>query len=175
MTDEEITRFYIQYVDMVFRIALVMTRNQADAEDIQQDVFIALTRYSDRIQSERHLKAWLIRVTINACRKHFRKLWLRLILPYDDTLFKDGEEGFGLWAPDPAEAAEDDTEERLDLLRENVEKLPENARMVIHLFYYEQMPVRDIAYSLGITEQNAKTRLSRARDKLRQMMEDQSP
>ena len=72
MTDEELTRAYIQYVDMVFRIALVMTKNRADAEDIQQDVFLALVRYSYRIQSEKHLKAWLIRVTKNACRKHFR-------------------------------------------------------------------------------------------------------
>ena len=156
---------------MVYRIALVMTKNRADAEDIHQDVFLALVRYSDRIRSESHLKAWLIRVTQNACRKRFRGVWFRLILPYDDTLFKDLEETDSGWAADPA----DEMNGELDLLREQVEKLPENARIVIHLFYYEQMPVRDIALSLGITEQNVKTRLSRARDRLRQMMEDQSP
>ena len=57
MTDEEISKAYLQYVDMVYRIALVKTKNQTQAEDIQQDVFEALIRYSDRINAGRRYSA----------------------------------------------------------------------------------------------------------------------
>ena len=52
-----------------------------------------------------------------------------------------------------------------------MEKLPDNYRTVIHLFYYEEMPVREIALTLKMSEQNVKTRLSRARDRLRKELE----
>lgn len=172
MTDEELTRAYQTHGDMVYRIALVQTKSRAQAEDIQQDVFLALVRYSDRIRSEAHLKAWLIRVTQNACRKHFRSLWIRLTVLYDDTLYKEQETDSGgmAVASDRADGGQEEDDEAPELVREAVEKLPPNSRAVIHLFYYEEMSVREIARSLGITEANVKTRLSRARDQLRQMM-----
>ena len=166
MTDGELTRVYQTYCDMVYRIALAQTGSRAQAEDIQQDVFLALVRYSDRIDGEEHLKAWLIRVTVNACRKHFRSLWIRRTVSYDDTLQKDDEDGPSV--PDAPEALE--SAEEVQLVREQVSQLPEKSRAVIHLFYYEEMSVREIAQCLGITEQNVKTRLSRARDQLREKM-----
>lgn len=170
MTEAELTAAYQTYADMVYRIALVQTKSRSQAEDIQQDVFLALVRYSDRIQSEAHLKAWLIRVTQNACRKHFRSLWIRLTVLYDDSRLKDGAL--------PEEAAEDPALEDGDdlaLMKDMVEALPENMRAVIHLFYYEELSVRQIAATLGLTEQNVKTRLSRARDLLRKNLKEASP
>lgn len=171
MTDEELTQAYQTYCNMVYRIAFVQTKSQAQAEDIQQDVFMALVRYSDRIRSEEHLKAWLIRVTQNACRKHFRSLWIKLTVLYDDTLYKEQETESGgmAVAAEPLGGDPADSEE-VDVVREAVEQLPPNSRAVIHLFYYEEMSVREIAVSLGITEPNVKTRLSRARDQLRQIL-----
>ena len=171
MTDAELTEAYRMYCDMVFRIAFVQTKSRAQAEDIQQDVFLALVRYSDRIRGAEHLKAWLIRVTRNACRKHFRSLWIRLTVLYDDTLYKEqetGEEGLAV-ASGPAGGDPADSE-NLDFVREAVEQLPPAGRAVIHLFYYEGMSVREIARTLNISESNTKTRLSRARDQLRQIM-----
>ena len=168
MTDAELTAAYEAYRDMVYRIAFVQTKSTAQAEDIQQNVFLALVKYSDRIRSEQHLKAWLIRVTQNACKKHFRSLWVKLTVLYDDALYKEqdaDEDGAAVPAPEPEEASEQE-----DLVAEMVQALPESSRVVIHLFYYEQMSVREIANALGITEQNVKTRLSRARDKLREQL-----
>ncbi|MBQ8137525.1 MAG: sigma-70 family RNA polymerase sigma factor [Clostridia bacterium] len=169
MTDAELTAAYTEYADMVYRIAYVQTKSLAQAEDIQQDVFMALVRYSDRIRSEQHLKAWLIRVTQNACKKHFRSLWFKLHVPYDDALFKETEEEGGA-LPEP-DAQEEDRED-IELVQDMVEELPESYRIVVHLFYYEQMPIREIASAIGVTEQNVKTRLSRARDRLRKLWEE---
>ena len=168
MTDQELTRAYETYRDMVYRIALTHTKNTTKAEDIQQDVFMALVRYSDRIRSEAHLKPWLIRVTVNACRKHFRSLWIKLTVLYDDTLMKRKEEEGGISAVLGGDPGGGEDDEVVEILREAVEKLPDNSRTVIHLFYYEELPVKEIARILGLTEQNVKTRLSRARDQLRQ-------
>ena len=171
MSDAELTRAYLDYSDMVYRIALVQTKSRAQAEDIQQEVFMALVRYSDRIHSEAHLKAWLIRVTQNACHKHYRSLWIKLTVLYDDTLYKENEGDSAPEDPGGYPGADDPDHLYDEVVQEAVEKLPENYRIVIHLFYYEEMPVRDIAKALNTSEQNVKTRLSRARDKLRQQLE----
>ena len=59
------------YGDMVYRLALVQMKNRSEAEDVFQEVFLRLVRYRDRIQGEDHLKPWLLRVTVNCCRKQF--------------------------------------------------------------------------------------------------------
>ena len=174
MTDEELTAVYQEYGDMVYRIALVQTKQQALAEDIQQEVFLALVRHSDRIRSEEHLKAWLIKVTQNACKKHFRSLWVKLTVFYDDRLKKntDQEEDETLDPAEIAEEAADETEESEmnDLVREAVEQLPERYRIPVHLFYYEEMSVKEIAKITGNSESNVKTQLSRARSMLREII-----
>ena len=57
--------------DMVLRLALAHTGNRTDAEDVFQEVFIRLVRSLDKIESEDHLRYWLIRVTINRCKSLF--------------------------------------------------------------------------------------------------------
>ena len=172
MSDAELTEAYLTYSDMVYRLALVQTKNAAQAEDIQQDVFMALVRYSDRIKSGEHLKAWLIRVTRNACHRHFRGWWVRCSMLLEDLFHR--EDGDGMEAvPDPGgyPGQEDYDHPFDDLVREKVEQLPENYRIIIHLFYYEELSVREIARTLHLSEQNVKTRLSRARDRLRGALE----
>ena len=58
-----------RYADTVYRLAISNTNVKQDAEDVFQEVFIKLVRYKDTIQDEEHLKAWLIRVTINEARR----------------------------------------------------------------------------------------------------------
>ena len=157
MTNDELTDVYQRYHDMVYRIALVQTKQQSLAEDVQQEVFLALVKHSDRIRDEEHLKAWLIRVTQNACRKHFRSLWIKLTVSYDDQLAKGDPDSGGSPPPEPAVSDEDPEAEETEIVREAVEELPENYRLVIHLFYYEEMSVREIARSLGMTASSVKT------------------
>ena len=171
MSDAELTRAYLHYADMVFRIALVQTKSRAQAEDIQQDVFMALVKYSDRIRSEEHLKAWLIRVTRNACHKHYRSMWIRLTVLYDDTLYKEQDSDSVPADPGGYPGADDPDHLYDEIVREAVEELPDNYRTVVHLFYYEEMSVREIADTLKMSVQNVKTRLSRARDRLRTQLE----
>ena len=65
------------YGEMVYRLALIQMKNRSEADDVFQEVFLRLVKYKDRIRSEEHLKAWLLRVTLNCCKKEFDKAFRR--------------------------------------------------------------------------------------------------
>ena len=77
-----------RYRDTVFRLAFTYLRNQADADDVTQDVFVKLIRSSHDFESDKHLRRWLIRMTINECKSLFRKPWRRIddIEDYANTI-----------------------------------------------------------------------------------------
>lgn len=139
-----------QYADMVYRLAIIHMKNKADAEDVFQEVFLRLVKNADKISSEEHLKAWLIKVTVNCCKKQFDSAWNR----HRVSLEYDVEESYEM-------------EEKDESVTAAVQKLPENYRTVIHLFYYEEYSVKEISTILEQSETAVKTRLSRARDMLR--------
>lgn len=141
-----------QYADMVFRIALVQMKNRSDADDIFQEVFLRLVQHKSKIKSEEHLKAWLIKVTINCCRKHFDNAWNKKTTSLDFTdVFAEGKYG----------------EVKDDTVLDAVLELPFKYKIVVHLFYYEEYSIKEIAVILKQSESTIKIRLSRAREKLR--------
>ncbi len=147
-----------KYADMVYRLAYARTGNTFDADDILQEVFLRYIRADKTYNDEEHRKAWLIRITVNCTRSFAASAWNR---------HKDYEE------PDENEGREDPAlkaaETRSDVMNALLE-LPEKYRTAIYLFYYEDMSVAQIAGSLGTTETNVKTRLSRGRDMLKEKL-----
>jgi len=141
-----------KYADMVYRIAFTQMKNKADADDVFQEVFLKLCKSDKIFETDEHIKAWLIRVTINTCKKSFVSPWKQKMaeLP-DDLIHEDKELDFDTI---PA-----------------VLSLPEKYRTVIHLFYFEDMSVADIATALKSTASTVKSQLSRARGILRNKLE----
>lgn len=136
------------YGDMVLRTAFGLVKNQADAEDMAQDVFLALVQKAPAFESAEHQKAWLLRATINRCKSHFRSAWQRHSAPLDDTLaqpFTPEEEGV------------------LDAVR----ALPMKYRQVVYLHYIEGYSTGEIARLLGLNQNTVLSQLSRARAQLK--------
>ncbi len=73
MEQEQFTVLAKRHMDMIFRLAYARLRNRTDAEDVTQNVLLALFRSDKAFESDAHLRHWLVRVTINECRKHWRK------------------------------------------------------------------------------------------------------
>ena len=142
-----------RYGVLVYRLALAQTKKPADAEDVFQEVFLRLVRSRRSFESDEHLKAWLIRVTVNCSRS----LW-RTILRRGEVPMEDGE------LPDMNAQASGEPSEVYD----TVMRLPPRYRAVIHLYYYEDMPIESIADALNIGYGAAAKRLSRARMLLKQ-------
>ena len=131
-----------KYSNMVYQLALVQMKNKHDAEDVFQDVFLRYIAKPRIFESEEHRKAWLLRVTINRSRSVWAS-WFRKTEPLADSL-----------------VAESNTEN--DLF-EYLELLPQKYRSVIHLFYYEELSIKQIGEILDAKESTVRTWLTRAR------------
>ena len=141
------------YGDMIYRLALVRTKSVADAEDIVQEVFLRCLKNNPVFQSAEHQKAWLIKVTLNCSKTLLGSAFRRHSVPEDAM----GEL-----------SSEDETPD--STVYDAVLKLPEKYRTAIHLYYYEDYSVREIATVMRTTESTVKSWLHRARGMLKEML-----
>ena len=141
-----------RYADMIYRIAFSRVKNQSDADDIFQEVFIRYLKKRPRFEREEHRKAWLIRVTVNCTKKFWIAAARKRATPlYERTVFMTEED---IW------------------LREALQELPPNDRVIIHLFYYEDLSVRDISRILKQKDSTVRTQLTRARRRLKEILKE---
>lgn len=150
MERSEFYRLAERYQDTVFRVALNYLRSVPDAEDMVQEVFLKLYTAKQPFQSDEHAKYWLIRVTGNLCKNILRSPWRRRRVSLEDL----------------SAAISFQEPEQSDLFL-TVMGLPEKYRTVLYLFYYEDCSVKDIARLLDLKESAVTTRLSRARQALK--------
>lgn len=154
-TDEIIDK----YADMVYRLAVSETGNREDAQDIFQEVFLRLVRCRDRIFDEEHLKAWLLRVTVNCVKKQRGSFWSRKVLA--------GEEAVGEQPDEKAAYSYEAVENADSPVMQAVGELPEKYRSAVYLFYYEELSIAQIGRILGAKESTVKSHLYRAREILK--------
>lgn len=159
--NEYLTYLVETYGDMVYRLALARTADVHDAEDVVQQVFLKLVKHIDKLESEEHVKAWLIKVTINEGKSLFTSAWRRHTLSLDDPDYSGKEPSVM-----PVTKGENS-----DIL-EAVLRLPEKYRVVIHLFYYQDLATREIAKLLGRPDHTVRSQLSRARDMMRKDLKE---
>lgn len=152
--DREVVKTLVErFGPTVYRLAYARTGNRADAEDLMQETFLCLLRKGpDSFRDDEHAKAWLLRVTAQRSSNLHRAASRRREVPLD--------------AAGELAALDDQAAEAV----EAVQALPPKLRVVIHLFYYERLSVAEIAQALGVSQAAVKTRLSRARDKLRYIL-----
>ena len=152
---------------MVYRLALVQTRNRADAEDVFQDVFVALVRHMTRggrgFESAEHVRAWLLRATVDRGRDLARAARRQRTQSLDEFPTELAE-GFFRCAPDQERRIIE--HEEAQVLWRAVGELPPKLRATVHLFYVEGLSCEETARALGITVSTVTTRLARARKQL---------
>ncbi|HIR90792.1 MAG TPA: RNA polymerase sigma factor [Candidatus Limicola stercorigallinarum] len=151
------------HADAVYRLALNQLRSPSDAHDVVQEVFLRLLTSTTTFTSQDHLRAWLIRVAINVCHDMQKSAWNRRVGAWDTT---DAE------ATHPEPSAEDEALEKLyqHPVWKALEELPEDMRLVVQLRYVEEMDDKRIAEVLGVQPVTVRTRLHRARARLRDLL-----
>ena len=149
-TEADVNQTIDLYGDMVRRICLCHLKSPDDAEDVFQNTFLKYMLSEEAFASEEHRKAWLIRVSINACKDHFRVLQRSRAVPLEDYL------------PEAAYFPE----EIRDVL-ESVLSLPGKYRDVIYLHYYEGYSAYEISRILKKKENTIYSLLSRGRNLLK--------
>ena len=156
MTKKDFDEAVIRNNQRLYLIALSFTHNKYDAEDILQNTFLKLWKNSKPFVDNIHIDKWLTVVCINESKNNIKNLF-RVhnelnIEVLDKTTF--------------------DNENQYDIFNA-IMSLPKNERTVIHLFYYEDLKIKDIAKLLKISESAIKTRLNRARNKIKHILGDE--
>ena len=147
MTDSLFTKAYELYRNNVYAAAFSCVRNAADAADLTQETFMRLYTCDKEFENDTHMKAWLLRVVVNLSKNHLRDNRRIVLTELTETI------------PAPDGTGQQDV---LDA----VLALPEKYRAPIHLHYYEDYSVREIAEILDLTEGAVKTRLRLGRSLL---------
>ncbi len=155
--EKRVVECYHKQKDTVFKLAYSYCKNRSQAEDAFQEVFYKFMVHNPKFKSAEHEKAWFIRTTINVCKDFLRIKWNRDIVRLED--WDRGEEAF------------QNGGDVFDELREAILELPEKYRVPIHLYYYEEYSVHEIAHLLRRTESAVSTQLQRGREKIKQNME----
>lgn len=140
-----------KYYDMVYKLAVSQTKDLQHAEDVTNDTFLKFIETDKQFDSEEHVKAWLIRVTINRSKSVFLSAWYRKTVPLEENISVEMSEG--------------ESEVYTAVL-----KLPPKYRAVIHLFYYEDLSVAEIADSLKIQPSTVRSQLTRGRAMLKDVL-----
>lgn len=146
-TDNSSEETIRKYFNTVYRLAISQTGSITIAEDVTQEVFLRFLSTNTKFQSDEHIKAWLLRVTINCAKSVFRSAWFKTSIPLQEELvFNTPEKSEVYFA---------------------VQNLPSKYRTVIYLFYYEDMSIKEIAECIKEKENTIKSQLRRGRELLK--------
>ena len=154
MEKQQFEQIVMQYKDRLFAIAFHTCKNAADADDIVQTVLLKYYQSQKTFLTKEHIRNWLIRVTINECKKVLISPWKKHTVPLEEY----AGEVF-------------DRKEESDLFLAVI-SLPKKYRIVVHLYYYEDYSVQEIAEILSRKETTVQTQLMRARQKLKEQLKE---
>lgn len=152
-SEQEVNRAVEQYADMVRRLCMIHLKNHADTEDIFQTVFLKYALSSVLFESAEHEKAWILRVTVNACKDLLKSFFRSRTVSLDDIMEQ------------PAVMPQDHRE-----VLEAVLSLPVKYKDAVYLHYYEGYTAPEISRILGKNANTVYTILNRSKQLLREKL-----
>ena len=157
-------KIYLEYREKVFRYVRGKVRNLADAEDVTSEIFWRVLSALDSYDEEKAtLSTWIYTITHNTVCNYYREQSRRALSLDDNALYYDTDDGV---------VAEIENEILKESLAIALETLSEREQDIIVLYYYHEIPLRDIAIKMGITYTNAKFIKHQAIGKLRLEMKN---
>jgi RNA polymerase sigma-70 factor, ECF subfamily len=169
--EEDFTTFMRKYQDMVFTTSARLVRNDAQAEDISQEVFIKAHEHFEMLSKSPSAGGWLKTVATNLSLNHlqrYRKRWKF----FSEFGRDDGSEeapAVDFAAPDTF-FEEVDSDERRAWVEEALSKLPDHQRVPLVLYHFDEIPYEEIARRLGVSLAKVKTDILRARAALAKIL-----
>jgi RNA polymerase sigma-70 factor (ECF subfamily) len=152
-------RLVDEHLDRAYRLAAVVLHDRTEAQDAVHDAFVTAWRKYDSLREPARLEAWFDRIVVNACRdrlRHARRLQVRDLTGEPDNV-----------AADPTAAVPDEV-----VMRRALGQLKPDDRIVLALRFYRDMKVDDIAAAMGIRPRAASSRLHRALERLRRVLDE---
>ena len=168
-TDESIEAAIDKYADMVFRLALVRTRNRHDADDVCQEVFLRVYRFLGSFKEISNFSTWIYRITINACKDSVTRPSVKMETPAD---LQAAETPHLSELPDIRYNPEDAFEKKnmRELIARGILQLSPECRDVLIMRDIDGMTYGEIARTLSLELGTVKSRIARARESLRDFL-----
>jgi RNA polymerase sigma-70 factor (ECF subfamily) len=149
-----------RYQNMVFALALKMLKHREESEEVSQDTFIKVYKSLSKFNGESKFSTWIYRIAYNSCLDRIKK----------NSKYNNNVEINEITSNEIShtESIFDSLEnkERSIIVKQCMDKLPEDERIIIHLFYFEELSLKEIVGIVSMTEGNVKVKLFRARKKL---------
>lgn len=153
---------YKKYCDAMYNICYRMMGAQAEAEDALQEAFIDIFRRLDTFRQESSLGAWIKRIVINHCLNELKKRKMK----FEELTDRTSE------VPEEGYAEDDESAYEVQKVKAAIMKLPDGYRTVLTLYLLEGYDHKEIADIVGIQESGSKSQYSRAKAKLRELLQD---
>jgi len=153
-----------KYGRRLFGLCRTLCTNPSDAEDLYQETWLKVYHKLDQYDDQYAFEGWLTRICVNTYKDQYRKRKLSLLFDRFDSQEK---KDFVL------ENAKAEEQEDYSDLHEAVQKLPEKIRLTVLLFYFRELDTKETSRVLGIPEGTVKSRLSKARTLLKEMMKNE--
>ena len=152
--DRDFERIVSTYADMLFRICMHYSQSSADGEDIVQQTFMKILEKNITFESFEHEKAWLIRVCINLCKDNLKRAEKNKTAPLGGQALSSEFSVDSLY------------------ITEHIRRLPPKQKIAIYLFYYENMPVKEIALTMNEKPSTVLSHLNRGRKALKKVLKE---
>ena len=149
-----------KYQTMVYSLALKMLKHREEAEEVAQDTFIKAYKSLAKFSGKSKFSTWLYRITYNTCLDRIKSN-----TKYNNNVEIDSISSTELSSVESIfEGIE--RQERSGIIQKCMNQLPDDERVILHLFYFEEQSLKEIKEVLSISESNIKVKLFRARKKL---------
>ncbi len=159
-----IDQYIRQYGKRLFGLCMTLCGDPYEAEDLYQETWLKVVRNISRYDPAREFEPWLTKICVNTYRNTLRRIARSPVLNFRDTREKDT-----MMQSVPAPEKKD-----YEPLYEAVRNLPEKMRLTVVLFYFEDMDIRSAAEVLGVPPGTVKSRLSKARKLLKEVLGDET-
>lgn len=152
-----------EYGDDVLRMAYLYVKDMHTAEDMFQETFLKVSQKLDTFEGRSSMKTWLLSIAMNTCRDYLKSAYHNKVVPMYDFAEKQ------LNTKGDFERLE--RAERQETIKDAVMELPEHYKDVVLCVYFRQLGMEETAQELGVSVGTVKSRLSRAKEKLRVVLE----
>jgi RNA polymerase sigma-70 factor (ECF subfamily) len=162
-----------RYENAILTFCYSFTRNRESAEDLAQETFLRVYRNAARYQPVAKFSTWLYKIAANLCINEVKKDRLRPHLTLDEPAGPDPQGTRvveRLASPEEAPPGQAARRETQELLRQAIDRLPDDQRTTLVLVEYHHLPYQDVAEVLGVTVSAIKMRIKRARLTLREVL-----
>lgn len=149
-----------KYKDMVFTLAVKMTKNREEAEEVSQDAFLKAYRYLSKFKGDSKFSTWLYKITYNTCLDAIKKRSSQ----YNTVAIDEITVNYIASVETILDGIE--RTDRAEIINNCLEQLPEDEKAILLFFYFKELSLKEIVEITSLSETNVKVKLHRARKRL---------